>query len=66
MVTVRVRADTCFEGWDDIDVSLSDSDYKLIGENLLDFSGYEMASAGDVDGDGLTMCSLVLGAKTRW
>ena len=34
-------------------VSLSEADYKLMGESERDFSAYALSTAGDVDGDGL-------------
>ena len=33
--------------------SVSSSDYKFVGENSYDYAGFGLASAGDVDGDGL-------------
>ena len=41
-------------------IDLSQADYALIGENAYDFSGSVVASAGDVDGDGLS--DLLVGA----
>ena len=34
-------------------VELSDADYKFVGETEQDWAGYQIAEAGDVDGDGL-------------
>jgi len=34
-------------------IDVSDADYKLLGEEMLDFTGQYVSSAGDVDGDGL-------------
>ena len=34
-------------------ISLSDADYKIIGESERDYAGYALSSAGDIDGDGL-------------
>ena len=42
-------------------INLSDADYALVGENVGDIAGYSVASAGDVDGDGLD--ELLVGAQ---
>jgi hypothetical protein len=34
-------------------IDLSNADYKLVGEEALNYAGYSVSSAGDVDGDGL-------------
>ena len=34
-------------------IDLSNADYKLVGEDAHDYAGRSVASAGDVDGDGL-------------
>ncbi len=34
-------------------INLSEADYSFVGENIEDFAGLAVASAGDVDGDGL-------------
>ena len=51
---------SCFEGWDDTEVDLGDTDYLLTGASESDEAGYSVASAGDVDGDGLD--DLLIGA----
>jgi hypothetical protein len=34
-------------------IDLSTADYKLVGENIYDYAGQAVSSAGDIDGDGL-------------
>jgi hypothetical protein len=45
---------------DESDINLDDADYIIDGEVIHDYLGYAMASAGDVDGDGLD--DIILGA----
>ncbi|MDP6930992.1 MAG: integrin alpha, partial [Planctomycetota bacterium] len=47
----------------DSEIDLSDADYALIGEGADDWAGYHVASAGDVDGDGLN--DLLIGTGDR-
>jgi len=39
--------------WPGASISLADADWGLLGEAASDYAGYSVASAGDVDGDGL-------------
>jgi hypothetical protein len=58
--SATVTAVKGFEGWPSTSVSLGDSDWLFVGEDLSDYAGWAVGAAGDVDGDGLD--DLLIGA----
>ena len=49
-----VQVDEGFQGWEDKNISLSDADYIITGEETGRSMGSAIASAGDIDQDGKT------------
>jgi len=59
-VSLEVSAGIEYSGWESHDVELAAAEYTFTGARAYDQSGYALAGAGDIDGDGLA--DLIIGA----